>query len=113
MADRPGHDRSPLRQGPAAAGPEDGACDAGRNHTAKNRLIRPKTQDLAVCQLRNCSSRRWTFAPLSDTSARLRYKGSAFRQPFALSEFQFDPSKEDAACRFSSAIITSIKPSRR
>ena len=43
----------------------------------------------------------------------LRVKGLAFRQPFALPEFQSDQLKEDAACRFSFAITMSIKPSRR
>ena len=31
-----------LRQGSGTAGTEDGTCDAGRRHTAKNRLIGPK-----------------------------------------------------------------------
>jgi hypothetical protein len=43
----------------------------------------------------------------------LRVKGQAFRRPFALPEFLSDQLKEDAACRFSSAITMSIKPSRR
>jgi hypothetical protein len=43
----------------------------------------------------------------------LRVKEQAFRQPFASPEFLSDQLKEDAACRFSSAITMSIKPSRR
>jgi hypothetical protein len=43
----------------------------------------------------------------------LRVKGQAFRRLFALPEFLSDQLKEDAACRFSSAITMSIKPSRR
>src|SRR6476619_7491756 len=43
----------------------------------------------------------------------LRVKGQAFRQPFASPEFLSDQLKDDAACRFSSAITMSIKPSRR
>ena len=42
-----------------------------------------------------------------------RVKGQAFRRPFTLPEFLSDQLKEDAACRFSSAITMSIKPSRR
>ncbi|MEH2504169.1 hypothetical protein V1290_002980 [Bradyrhizobium sp. AZCC 1578] len=43
----------------------------------------------------------------------LRVEDQAFRRPFALPEFLSDQLKEDAACRFSSAITMSIKPSRR
>src|SRR5436305_11347224 len=43
----------------------------------------------------------------------LRAKGQAFRRSLALPEFLSDQLKEDAACRFSSAITMSIKPSRR
>ena len=43
----------------------------------------------------------------------LRVKGQAFCRPFTLPEFLSDQLKEDAACRFSSAITMSTKPSRR
>ncbi|MEH2611428.1 hypothetical protein V1293_003717 [Bradyrhizobium sp. AZCC 1693] len=43
----------------------------------------------------------------------LRVEGQAFCRPFTLPEFLSDQLKEDAACRFSSAITMSIKPSRR
>ena len=56
---------------------------------------------------------RWTSAVLSGYMPALRVKGQAFAGPFTLPEFLSDQLKEDAACRFSSAITMSIKPSRR
>ena len=53
------------------------------------------------------------FSRTGDPMPALRVKGQAFRRLFALPEFLSDQLKEDAACRFSSAITMSIKPSRR
>jgi hypothetical protein len=50
-------------------------------------LIGAKSADLA-----SQSGRKWTFPALADTRG-LKLKGSAFRQPFALPEFQSDQLK--------------------
>ena len=84
MADRPGRDRPPLRQGSAAAGPQDGPCDAGRSGAAKNRLIGTKRPDLAGEHRmadRLFAVRRWTLPPLSDTSARSGLRAWPFAGP--------------------------------
>src|SRR6266853_2319861 len=108
MADRPGCDRPSLGQGSTSSGPEDVPRDSGRHNPAK-RLIGAKSADLASQSGRNWlssggHSRLWLI------KSALKDKGSAFRQPFALPEFQSDQLKEDAACRFSFAITMSIKP---
>jgi hypothetical protein len=85
---------------------------SARSNKAVNpakRLIGAKSADLASQSGRNWlssggHSRLWLI------KSALKDKGSAFRQPFALPEFQSDQLKEDAACRFSFAITMSIKP---
>jgi hypothetical protein len=57
--------------------------------------------------------RRWTSAVLSATCPRSGLRARPFAGPLTLPEFLSDQLKEDAACRFSSAITMSIKPSRR
>ena len=101
-------------KGAAAAGPQDGPCDAGRDGQSENGLTGCEKRPACSRQSAQIgASRRWTIPLLSDTSARSRSRATAFRQPFAFTRFHSDPLKEDAACRFSFAITTSIKPSRR
>ena len=59
MADRSRRHRPPLRQGSAAAGPQDGPCDAGRNCAAQKRLIGPENRLNLTARNRACC--RWTF----------------------------------------------------
>src|SRR6267154_1851231 len=99
MADRPGRDRPSLWLGSTSSGPEDGPRDSGGTLPPKS-LIGAKSADLASQSGRNWlsaggHSRLWLI------KSALKDEGSAFRQPFALPEFQSDQLKEDAACRFS------------
>src|SRR5229473_5053734 len=81
MADRPGRDRPPLRQGSAAAEPEDGARDAGRSGSAKNRLISTQKAAFGHAERARSRSRWWTFPVRSDTSARSRLRARPFASP--------------------------------
>jgi len=95
-------------KGPARPGRKMGHVTEVAAAPPKNPLIGSNKRDLRCRE----PFRRWTFTVLSDTSARSRLGAMPFAGPL-LYPNPIRPLKEDAACRFSSAITTSIKPSRR
>src|SRR5258706_13415649 len=92
MADRPGGDRPSLWQGPPRPGQKMGHLTQVGTSRQK-RLIGAKSADLASQSGRNWlsaggQSRLWLI------KSAPKDKGSAFRQPFALPEFQSDQLKK-------------------